>query len=172
MAREHGKTKKTTVSYRTEVQGNVVRKVYTEQPYQQEQKARSSVNHHKKHDAERSTLSIPYCVFLAAACVVTLLVSAYYLQQQALSTSNQKTIASLESELADIKKENADELNRIESSIDLEKIREIAINELHMVYATEDNVILYKNTSHNYVSQYEDIPQEEESLLKSVLESE
>lgn len=65
-----------------------------------------------------------------------------------------------------MKKENADDLNRIETSVNLEEIRDIAINELGMVYASQDNVVLYKNTSQNYVSQYEDVPQEKDSLLK------
>lgn len=99
------------------------------------------------------------------------MLGANYLQQQALATSSQKKIAALEGELAELKKENADDLNRIETSVDLEKIRDIAINELGMVYATQDNVVLYKNTNHNYVSQYEDIPQEDDSFAKSIMKS-
>ena len=99
------------------------------------------------------------------------MLGAYYLQQQALATSSQKQIASLEEELAELKKVNADDLNRIETSVNLEEIREIAMNELGMVYATEENVVLYKNTKQNYVSQYDSVPQEEESLMKSILKS-
>ena len=117
------------------------------------------------------TLSVPYCLFLAVACVLTLALGAYYLQQQALSTSSQKTIASLEGQLAELRKTNADDLNRIETSVNLEEIRDIAINELGMVYATAENVVLYENTTQNYVSQYEEMPQEEESLLKSMIKS-
>ena len=53
----------------------------------------------------------------------------------------------------------------------LEEIREIAINELGMVYATAENVVLYKNTNQNYVTQYEKIPQEEDSFVKSIMKS-
>ena len=66
---------------------------------------------------------------------------------------------------------NADDLNRIETSINLEEIREIAINELGMVYATKENVILYKNTNQNYVSQYGEVPQEADSFVKSIIKS-
>ena len=99
------------------------------------------------------------------------MLGAYYLQQQALATSSQKKIASLESELAELRKVNADDLNRIETSVNLEEIRDIAINELGMIYATEENVVLYKNTSQNYVSQYGNVPQEEESLVQSIMKS-
>ncbi|MBR5584398.1 MAG: hypothetical protein IKW21_07725, partial [Lachnospiraceae bacterium] len=61
--------------------------------------------------------------------------------------------------------------NRIETSINLEEIREVAINELGMVYATKENVILYKSTHQNYVSQYGEVPQEADSFVKSMIKS-
>lgn len=171
MARRNVNHRSKTGTYRTEVQGNVVRKVQMETPKHREGVQGPVAVPRRSRKPERDTLSIPYCIFLAAACVLTLTSGAYYLQQQALSTSSQKQIAALESELATLKKTNADDLNRIETSINLEEIRDIAINELGMVYATRDNVILYKNTSQNYVSQYEEVPQEEDSLVKSIMKS-
>jgi len=170
MAQRTVNRKRRTTTYGTEVQGNVARALYAV-PDRHERADGPVEVPHRKHKKERDTLSIPYCIFLAAACVLTLTLGAYYLQQQALATSSQKKIASLESTLADKKKENADELNRIETSINLEEIRDIAINELGMVYATQDNVVLYENIGENYVSQYEDVPQEEESLIKSIIKS-
>ena len=170
MASHHVKGRVRTNAYRTEVEGNVVRKLQTVP--QRREKVHGPVEvPHRSRRQERNTLSIPYCIFLAVACVLTLTLGAYYLQQQALATSSQKKIASLESELAELKKVNADDLNRIETSVNLEEIRDIAINELGMVYATEENVVLYKNTSQNYVSQYENVPHEEESLVQSIIKS-
>ena len=51
----------------------------------------------------------------------------------------------------------------------IEEIREMAINELGMVYATEENVVLYKNTSQNYVSQYEQVPEEGATIVDSIM---
>lgn len=157
-----------TTTYRTEVQGNVVRQLYAV-PNRLEKVDGPVAVPRRSRKPERNTLSIPYCIFLAVACVLTLSLGAYYLEQQALSTSSQKKIASLESELAELKKVNADDLNRIETSVNLEEIRDIAINELGMVYATQENVVLYKNTTQNYVSQYSDVPQEEDSFVKSII---
>ena len=159
-----------TTTYRTEVQGNVVRNLQAVPERRQGETGPVEVPRRSRKQV-RNTLSIPYCIFLAVACVLTLTLGAYYLEQQALATSSQKKIASLESQLAELRKTNADELNRIETSVNLEEIREIAMNELGMVYATEENVVLYENTRQNYVSQYNDIPQEEDSLLKSILNS-
>lgn len=173
MASGRMKHKQKNDSYRAEIEGTAARQLYSVMPERREKVRRPAAEPRKHHHREaEGTLSIPYCVFLTAACVLTLLLGAYYLQQQALATSSQKKIASLERELAELRKENADDLNRIETSVDLEKIRDIALNELGMVYATQDNVVLYKNTSHNYVSQYEDVPQEDDSLAKGIMKSE
>ena len=170
MAYENPNRKVRTTTYETAVQGNVVRKLDTV-PERRERREAPAAEPRRSRRQERETLSIPYCVFLAVACVMTLALGAFYLQQQALATSSQKQIASLESQLAELKKTNADELNRIETSVNLEEIREIALNELGMVYATEENVVLYENTKQNYVTQYQEVPQEEDSLLKSILNS-
>ena len=170
MAYENPNRKVRTTTYETAGQGNVVRKLDTA-PERRERREAPAAEPRRSRRQERETLSIPYCVFLAVACVMTLALGAFYLQQQALATSTQKQIASLESQLAELKKTNADELNRIETSVNLEEIREIALNELGMVYATEENVVLYENTKQNYVTQYQEVPQEEDSLLKSILNS-
>lgn len=169
MAQEKLRHSVRTTTYSTAVQGNVVRKLDAAAPERRERKEMPAAEPRRSHRQGSETLSISYCVFLAVACVLTLMMGAFYLQQQALATSSQKQIASLESQLAELRKTNADELNRIETSVNLEEIRDIALNELGMVYATEENVVLYENTRQNYVSQYNDIPQEEESLLKSIL---
>lgn len=75
-----------------------------------------------------------------------------------------KNIAALESQLAELKTENDDEYNRVVTSVDLEQIRDIAINELGMVYADQDQVILYDGEGSDYVKQYADIPEDEKSL--------
>ena len=171
MARRTENRSVRTTAYRTEIEGTSARVLHTVTPQRQDQNSGPQEVHRRKRRQESGTLSIPYCIFLTVACVLTLIMGSYYLQQQALSTSSQKKIASLESELAELKKVNADDLNRIETSVNLEEIRDIAMNELGMVYATQENVVLYKNTSQNYVSQYEDVPQEAESLVKSIIKS-
>ena len=171
MARRTENRSVRTTAYRTEIEGTSARVLHAVTPQRQDQIGGPEEVHRRKRRAESNTLSIPYCIFLTLACVLTLIMGSYYLQQQALSTSSQKKIASLESELAELKKVNADDLNRIETSVNLEEIRDIAINELGMIYATQENVVLYKNTSQNYVSQYDDVPQEAESLIKSIIKS-
>lgn len=81
-----------------------------------------------------------------------------------------KNIATLEAQLSELKAENDDEYNRVTSSVDLEEIREIAINELGMVYAGADQVILYDGQGSDYVRQYGEIPKADNGL-KGILGS-
>ncbi|MCI8596940.1 MAG: cell division protein FtsL [Lachnospiraceae bacterium] len=119
---------------------------------------------HRAHREKMRYFSIGYTIFLTVASVLTLFVCAGYLQLQANNTALMKNIASLEQQLTDLKTENDDEYNRVTASVDLEKIRDIAIHELGMVYANADQVVLYDNTGSDYVKQYADIPEQGKSL--------
>ena len=55
------------------------------------------------------------------------------------------------------------------TSVDLDYIKDVAINELGMVYAREDQVILYENTTRDYVRQNGEIPKEESTLMDQIL---
>lgn len=109
-------------------------------------------------------MGIGYVIFLMAALGVAMWVCVGYLQLQADNTARAKNIASLETQLSKLKDENDDEYNRVTTSVDLEKIRDIAVNELGMVYATEEQVVLYDNEGSDYVKQYADIPEDKEGL--------
>ena len=92
-----------------------------------------------------------------------------YLQLQAETTSRIKNIAALELQLEQLRKENDDNYTRIMTSVDLDYIKDVAINELGMVYAREDQVILYENTTRDYVRQNGEIPKEESTLMDQIL---
>lgn len=109
-------------------------------------------------------------VFILAVCaVMTLGVCVSYLKLQAENTRSVKNIAALENQLSDLITENDDAYNRLVSSIDLNDIREKAINELGMVYAGSDQVVLYDRQTNDYVRQYGEVPKEEKSLLDGLL---
>lgn len=150
------------------VEGTAVRKLQTSgNPAERRERRRRREVRHAGHAKPRN-LGLGYVLFLTAACGLTLWVCAGYLQLQADNTAKVKNIAALESQLSDLKTENDDEYNRVVTSVDLEEIRDIAINELGMVYAQEDQVVLYDSEGSDYVRQYADIP-EEESGLKDLL---
>ncbi len=168
-----GKRRTSDRNRQTYVNGTAVRKLQVVENPKRDQKNRQAQRpkvHRSPRREKVNYLSIGYTLFLAAASVLALWVCVGYLQLQADNTARMKNIAALEAQLSDRKEENDDEYNRVTSSVDLEKVRDIAINELGMVYAQEDQVILYDGQGSDYVRQYEEIPQED-SGLKGVLGS-
>ena len=108
-------------------------------------------------------------LFLTIAAAMVLWSCVTYLQLQAETTSRVKNIAALETELEDLKKENDDNYTRIMTSVDLDYIRDVAINELGMVYANEDQVILYDGGTKDYVRQGQDVPKDSKNSLMDQL---
>lgn len=93
---------------------------------------------------------------IASAAVVIMLVS--YLQMQSELTYKAKYIAKREIELSNLKLSNDEELNRIESSINLEEIKRIAVEELGMNYAKTGQVVTISDEGSDYVRQIASIP--------------
>ncbi len=62
-------------------------------------------------------------------------------------------IASLESDLNTLQDENDEYRSRIMNNVNLEKVREVAIMDLGMVYASEEQIITYDSQIDDYVEQ-------------------
>lgn len=159
----------TTIPYNRDkyLYGNTVRKFETLPKRQEEdlQKNYELRNRTRKNREKALQMNFGYVLFLAIATVITLVVCIGYLRLQSDITNRISNIASLESELSDIKSQNDEEYNRVMTSVDLEYIKKVAIEDLGMVYAGEEQVVLYSSKDSDYVRQYEDLPTEESSSL-------
>ena len=103
-------------------------------------------------------MSRRYVAFLAVAVSITCLVCAAYVHLQAEITTRMSNISALEKEIADLKTDNDTTLKRVNTSINLNEIKEKAIAELGMVYAAPDQVAYYSIEDSDYMTQYEEIP--------------
>lgn len=99
-----------------------------------------------------------YTIFLAAAAICAVLICVAYLKLRSDMVSRSENISALQEELADLTEENDTAYNAAEDSVNLEEIRDKAMNEMGMVYASQGNVIEYKSPTSDYVKQYSDIP--------------
>ncbi len=147
------------------VYGNTARKELQpvpQRPVQKKQEVRGRV--------QKSNMSRGYVVFLAAAAIVALFACTQYLQLQSESSNLSKSITAMQQELADAKEANTTRYNAIVNSMNLEEVREKAMNELGMVYASEEQIITYKSPTSNVVTQYAGIPKS--GILASVDEIE
>ena len=113
------------------VHGNTVRSI---QPNREiTERPKKKVNKSVKRNQERAKhMNAGYVLFLSVALVVTGMVLVYYIGLQSDITNSVKHIATLERELNDLKVANEENYSRIMSSVDLEEIRRIAIQELGM----------------------------------------
>lgn len=134
------------------IEGNTARKLREVEEPRRERRA--------KRQPKIQYVTVVYLVFLTAAAGLLFWSCVNYLQLQAETTSRVKNIASLETELETLRKENDDNYTRIMTSVDLDYIRDVAMNELGMVYAQPDQVILYDGGTKDYVRQSWEIPTE------------
>lgn len=100
-----------------------------------------------------------YVVFLAVAAVVALFACVQYLQLQSEVTGRSKNIIALQRELETIKENNTTEYNSVMESMNLEEIRDKAVNEFGMVYAKEGQIVQYKDPTKRTMTRYSEIPE-------------
>lgn len=99
-----------------------------------------------------------FVAFLAVVSVAVLFCCVNYLQLKSELTGRIKTVASLESEWAQLKEENDAYESQVTSEVDLNQIKKIAIGRLGMHYPTDSQKKTYSVPSSSYVRQYQDIP--------------
>lgn len=143
----------------TYVDGNTVRKMQAA-PRRTTQNRTSASSATRKNREKAMQMNMSYVVFLTVAAVVTVMVCINYLKLQSQNTSYQKTVTAMDTQLSELKLANDSEYNRVISSVDLEKLKNVAMNELGMVYASENQIRTYNSTENDYVKQYQDIPVE------------
>lgn len=149
-------TERATGRSQVYVQGTAARKL--DVSYDPGAEQRKQLSHTTRKNRDKAIyMNLGYVLFLSVMMLIAGVVLISYIQVQSEMTTNMRTIASLESELNSLKMENDEKLNRIETSIDLNEIKRIAINELGMTYAREGQIVLIPNEGNDYVRQTGDI---------------
>ncbi|WP_343247450.1 hypothetical protein [Diplocloster hominis] len=163
------KKQNTTYQRRNYIEGNTVRKLEVLPNRQETQAPRKKTGVSTLRNREKALHMNPgYVLFLSVATILVLATCVNYLKLQSTLAGQLNEISSLETQLNTLKAENDAEENRVTASVDLEHVKDVAMNELGMVYATQDQVRLYDDKSSDYVKQYEELP-EEENTIKNIL---
>lgn len=150
------------------VDGSVVRKidaapklkpsVETEEEQQRRRERRKRKQRARRRWERAQQMNKGYVVFLTMAVGIVATAAAYLIYLQADINTTMDHVANLKGEVAELRADNDATEKKQESEIDLEKIRDIAINQLGMVYPTKDQIINYHVQKNDYMNQYEDIP--------------
>lgn len=112
----------------------------------------------RKNREKAAHMNLGYVAFLVAALCLTMGVLYGYITLQAGNTAMVEEIAALESELNSLKLDNDEEYSRIMSTVDMERVKEVAMGELGMQYAEEGQIIEVEGNGDDYVRQYENMP--------------
>lgn len=113
----------------------------------------------RKNRERSGAFHLGHVTFLSG-CALAICVCAFtMIRTQASITTHLRNIASLESQVAELKAENDVRYKEIMASVDLNYIKAYAITELGMKYADEDQIVYYTVEKSNYMDQYSDIPQ-------------
>ena len=73
-------------------------------------------------------------------------------------TTQNETVMSLESKLSKLKADNDAYYNTVMASVNMDKVKEAALNRLGLQYADESQVRYYNIDQEGYVRQYSDVP--------------
>ena len=96
--------------------------------------------------------------YMIMAVMLTCVMLVAYVALQTNVTTRMNHIASLENELSTVNADNKAAESRIAMTTNLTEIKERAINELGMVYATSSQIVYYSVDGSDHMSQYKDIP--------------
>ena len=150
------------------INGNAVREIGQPQPQRRPQKTRRELEEARRRKNRRNAarrnreramvMNRAYVAFLTL-CVIASAVAAFSLIRiRANVTQQMKEVAALESRLEDTRADNDAKYKQITTSVDLNHIRDVAINQLGMKYASSDQIVYYTVDNSNYMDQYNDIP--------------
>jgi len=156
-----GRTEQERSYWRTYEDGNVVRKLeeFPEEQPRRKQKPQKKISERAQRNRSRArSMSAGYVVFLTAVCVLTLFLCIHYLQLRARLTNQSETIASMETTLSKLQADNDAYEKQVQSIIDLEDVRDTALNKLGMHVATEDQIRYYHTSDDSYVRQFISVP--------------
>lgn len=150
------------------VNGNTVREL--EAPVRPERRSREEiekVRHRKnrRNAARRNRqrameMSPGYVMFLTAGVLVIAMAAVSFVNLQSQITNRMRNIANLESQVTDLRADNDARYKNVTTSVDLNHVKDVAINKLGMDYPKEDQVVYYTIENNNYMDQYSDIPKQ------------
>ena len=150
------------------VNGSTVRQLEA-QPVRRERIDRSKILEEQKKKRRRNAarrnreralhMSRGYVAFLTLCVGVVAFAAVSLVQIQSQVTQRMEHIAALESQITDLKADNDARYKEIVTSVDLDYIKDVAMNQLGMQYATEEQIIYYSVENNNFMDQYSDIPE-------------
>ena len=131
------------------VYGNTVRKLDVQRQLEDPQRKVLS-REVQVNRAKAKHMNLGYVLFLVAALATAAVILIGYIRVQAEITTVTEYIAKQEKVLNNLKISNDEMLTRIESRLDLEEVKRVAIGELGMTYPKEGQIITYEAVDYDF----------------------
>ena len=144
------------VNNRYYVDGNVVRPLPLE--VEREPEVRRKVSSKtRKNRSKALSMSRGFVLFLSLASILAMLLCVSYVQLKTEIARQTKQIASLQSDLNDLKSDNDALENSYSASVDTNEVYTVATERLGMHYPNEDQIVTYSTDGSGYVRQYQSL---------------
>ena len=149
------KEQRTKTYYYTE--GNTVRRAVMPEPAQEEELLLLPRERGKVRRRIRP-IALVYTMLLAGLVVLFGVLCVTFLNANASINASKTRIYRLENRLEQLRSDNDTLQNRLNAQTDLSEVRQIATEQLGMVYPDGNEQISFYSQAREYVRQYEDIP--------------
>ena len=136
------------------VYGSAARAVYPERDNRRQEDVRRKTAPRRSG----SFASVLLKSLIAVAMFALLFIMGiHYVMLMSNVTAAKNSVTSLENQIKTLKAQNDQREVEVHSTINLDEVKYIAITELGMKYASEDQIITYENRSDDYVHQVSEI---------------
>lgn len=150
------------------VNGNTVREL--EAPVRRDTRSREELEEIKRRKRRRNAarrnrqreleMNRGYVAFLTVCVLATAVSAGALVYMQSQLTNRMRSVASLESQVIDLRADNDARYKSLTTSVDLNHIKEVATKKLGMSYPKEKQVVYYSVENSNYMDQFSDIPKQ------------
>jgi cell division protein FtsL len=166
MTKRNARKQGSTMTKNYYVNGNTVRELdtpvrrnpRTKREIEETRRRKNRRNAARRNRQRAMEMSRGYVVFLTICVLITAGMAGLFVHAQSQMTSRMRKVANLQSQVIDLQADNDARYKSLTSSVDLNHVKDVAINELGMQYPTEDQVIYYSIDNSNFMDQYRDIP--------------
>lgn len=147
------------------IEGNVVRtKQAVPKQEPQPQKSREELERErirrraaKRNQQKAMSMNLGYIAFLTVATIVCFSVCTVFIHVQSDITARMADIASLETQIAEVKADNTAAEKRLETTMNLDQVKAAAAG-LGLTYPDKEQIRYYTVENDDYMNQYGEIP--------------
>lgn len=111
----------------------------------------------RRQQQRAEQINLRYVLFMSLLIAVMTVALIFYIKLQADISISSSEVASLEAELTELRSSNEEAYNEIAASVDLDEIRDRAINELGMKYAAQSQIVEYSASGGGVVHQISEV---------------